>query len=72
MKASDIDFLKDQLIPMFIKFSGEKRHLESLQAGNLLMNNLGYFKKLEEKTGIKGRGDVDEASLAVKEAIIEF
>jgi hypothetical protein len=36
--------------------------MESLQDGNLFMNNLEYYINLERKTGIRGKGDKYEAA----------
>lgn len=45
----------------FFKLSSRKR-LEEIQQGKLHMKNLKYFIDLEAKTGIKGKGDILEAS----------
>ncbi|WP_010241521.1 hypothetical protein [Clostridium arbusti] len=50
------DKLKDKII-MLIKFSDEKSNLESLQQGNLYLNTLEYFHKMEQETKTKGMGD---------------
>lgn len=55
-----------------LKFSDELWKLESLQKGNLYMNTLGYFKKLEEETKIKGMGDKDEGSMILTELDLKF
>lgn len=41
--------LKERPI-FFMKFSKEKWTLESLRKGNLYMNTIGHFKKIEEET----------------------
>lgn len=49
----------------FVKF-GSRSRLESLnKTGKLYMKNLKYFVDLEEKSGIKGRGDILEASTMI-------
>jgi hypothetical protein len=56
----------------FFKFSNKKDRLESLQNGNLYMNNLQFFIDLEKTTGIKGMGDKDEASNVMNDVEISL
>ncbi|URJ65679.3 hypothetical protein [Paenibacillus polymyxa] len=56
---------------LFIKF-GQKEHLESLQKGNLYLNNLDYFIQMEKKNNKKGMGDKSEASLMLTNVSIKF
>ena len=71
MKVSEIEGLED-LDLCFIKFSNESRDMESLRDGTLYMNNLRYFVELEKKTGIKGMGDMLEASNVVNNVNLKF
>ena len=65
------DELKQRTI-VFIKFSDELWKLESLQKGNLYMNTLRFFKRLEEETKIKGMGDKNEGSMILSELRIKL
>ncbi len=56
----------------FLKFSNELWKLETLQKGNLYMNTLGFFKKLEEETKIKGMGDKNEGSIIFTNLHLKF
>ncbi len=71
MRLSEIQGFED-LDLFFVKFSNEKKHLESLRDGSLYMNNLRYYVELEKKTGIKGMGDVLEASNVVNNVSLKF
>lgn len=63
--------LKERPI-FFMKFSKEKWTLESLRKGNLYMNTIGYFKKLEEETKKRGMGDKDEGALVLNQLDISL
>lgn len=56
----------------FMKFSDNKNHLESLQKGNLYMNNLQYYVDLEEKNGVPGMGDKLEALNVINDVQLSF
>lgn len=58
-------------ILVFFKF-GRKKHLESLQKGNLYMNCTDFFIKKEELEGEKGVGDRLEASHVMNNVKVEF
>lgn len=63
MKVSDIPRYKGHIFG-FLKFT---RYIESLQDGNLFMNNLEYYINLERKSGMKGKGDKYEAAQVFSE-----
>lgn len=65
------DELKQRPI-VFLKFSNELWKLKALQKGNLYMNTLGFFKKLEEETKAKGMGDKNEGSMILTELHLKF
>ncbi|MGN9169482.1 hypothetical protein ACTNAS_15820 [Paenibacillus polymyxa] len=63
--------MKNNKAMFLIKF-GQKEHLESLQKGNLYLNNLDYFIQMEKRNNKKGRGDKSEASLILTDVALKF
>lgn len=61
-RLSEVTGDKELNISLFLKFSTEKWHLESLQSGNIRMNNLKTFIDLERADGKKGMGDIHEVT----------
>ncbi|GEM_PF-222880 len=65
---------REEIIDSFnylIKF-GTKERLESLQKGNLYMNNLKYFNDLEKTSGISGMGDINDGKLVLNSLKIQL
>lgn len=62
--------LKERIIAL-VKFS-DKKYLESFQKGNLYLNTLEYFQKLEEQAKEKGMGDANEGRLVLTELDIQI
>jgi hypothetical protein len=50
--------MSDDVVPVLVKFFAQECHADQFIAGNLRLNRLGYFKKLE---GTDGRPDANEA-----------
>lgn len=71
MRLSEIKGFEN-VTPFLLKFSDKREHLESLQNGNLYMNNFKYFIELEKKTGIKGMGDMFEVANVLNNIKLSF
>ncbi|UNK20727.1 hypothetical protein MNQ98_12255 [Paenibacillus sp. N3/727] len=56
VSLSSIPFYNNKL-HLIAKFTNVKERLESLQDGNIYMNCLGIYKKIEQEQGKKGVGD---------------
>jgi len=66
MKLSEVPKYKDNIIA-FLKFTD---YIDSLQEGNLYMNNFQYYINREKETGDRGVGDKLEASQVLSK--VEF
>lgn len=55
-RLSSIPYYDDKL-QLIAKFKKDKTHLNSLQNGEVYMNRIGTYKKIEEDEGKKGVGD---------------
>ena len=63
VKLSEYNPVYEELMFLFIKFGEEKWHLEDLEKGNVRFNPANTFIEQEKKTGEKGIGDKQEASM---------
>lgn len=57
---------------VFLKFAKEKWIFESFREGNLYMNTIDYYRKLEEETKKRGMGDKDEGALILTQLDISL
>jgi hypothetical protein len=67
---SDLLTENDKIIGL-LKF-GKREHIESLQRGNLYLNNYDFFRKLEKESGKKGQGDAHDVSLIINNVEFEL
>lgn len=68
MKLSKYNPVYKQLMYLFIKFGEEKWHLEDLEKGKVRFSPANTFIEQEKKTGKKGIGDKQEASMVHPES----